>query len=498
MPDPGSPRQSLILTLDVGSSSVRALLFDSNARSLRDGGVRIPFSFRTGPGGQADADADALTGVVTSAISQVLEKVGSDRRRIAGVAFSTFWHNVLGVDENARAITPIYSWADTQSVAAAETLRQRLNEQEVHARTGCVLHPSYLPAKLLWIQQTNPPVFRNVVHWMSYGEYLLLKLLGRTVCSLSMASGTGLFDQNLCQWDPEILSALNLEPNQLSPLADFDQPLTGLLEPYRSQWPELQGLPWFPALGDGACSNIGSGCLTRERVALMVGTSGAMRALWPAEQVTVPSGLWCYRADRRRVLMGGALSNGGLLFEWMKETLRLEEDFAALEQEISRMKADSHGLTLLPFLAGERSPGWNANARAVIAGLSSHHRPIDILRAGLEAVAYRFSKVATLLKQVLPDTWEVIASGGALLKSPTWTQIMADVLGRPLTASPVPEASSRGAALMALEALGLIQSIEEIPAPLGSRFFPDMKSHKRYQAAMQRQDELYRQVIGPS
>jgi gluconokinase len=194
--------------------------------------------------------------------------------------------------------------------------------------------------------------------------------------------------------------------------------------------------------------------------------------------------------------MGGALSNGGLVFEWMKQTLRLEEDSAALEQEISQMAPDTHGLTLLPFLAGERSPGWNANARAVIAGLSSHHRPIDILRAGLEAVGYRFFKVAALLKQVLPDTWEIMASGGALLKSPTWTQIMADVLGRPLTASPVAEASSRGAALMALEALGLIRSIEEIPVPRGRQYLPDMTSHQRYHAAMQRQDELYRQVLG--
>lgn len=496
MPEPGSPRQSLILTLDVGSSSVRALLFDSNARHLRDCAVRIPFSFRTGPGGQADADPDALTSLVTSAISQLLGKAGRDRRRVVGVALSVFWHNVLGVDKNDRALTPIYSWADTRSSAAVETLRQRLNEPEVHTRTGCGLHPSYLPAKLLWIQQTDPAVFRNVVRWMSYGEYLLLKLLGQPICSLSMASGTGLFDQNSCQWDPEVLCVLNLEPSRLSPLADFDQPLTGLLEPYRSQWPELNGVPWFPALGDGACSNIGSGCSTQERVALMVGTSGAMRVLWPADQVTIPSGLWCYRADRRRFVMGGALSNGGLVFEWMKQTLRLEEDSAALEQEISQMAPDTHGLTLLPFLAGERSPGWNANARAVIAGLSSHHRPIDILRAGLEAVGYRFFKVAALLKQVLPDTWEIMASGGALLKSPTWTQIMADVLGRPLTASPVAEASSRGAALMALEALGLIRSIEEIPVPRGRQYLPDMTSHQRYHAAMQRQDELYRQVLG--
>ena len=186
--------------------------------------------------------------------------------RIVGVAVSTFWHNVVGVDSHSEAITPIYSWADTRSAAAAETLRQKLNESEVHARTGCVLHPSYLPAKLLWLQQTQPELFGRVAHWMSFGEYLYLKLMGRTICSLSMASGTGLFDQNRCLWDEELLEALSLRQNQLSPLGDLSATLSELTSPYADRWPALSRIPWLPALGDGACSNVGSGCSTQERV----------------------------------------------------------------------------------------------------------------------------------------------------------------------------------------------------------------------------------------
>ena len=189
----------LILTLDVGSSSLRVFLFDSRAEPFSSYDARAPFFFDTGRDGRADADPDALVRLVTSLISRVLEKAGKDCDRIAAVAVSTFWHNVLGVDGEDRAITPVYSWADTRSSAAARMLRGMLNEIEVHARTGCVLHPSYLPAKLFWIQQTDPFTFQRVRHWMSFGEYLYLKLFGRTVCSLSMASGTGLFDQNRCQ-----------------------------------------------------------------------------------------------------------------------------------------------------------------------------------------------------------------------------------------------------------------------------------------------------------
>ena len=127
-------------------------------------------------------------------------------------------------------------------------------------------------------------------------------------------------------------------------------------------------------------------------VALTVGTSGAMRVVVPGGVDTLPPGLWVYRVDRRRALFGGALSNGGNLFEWMSHTLRLDAD-PAVEAALRTLPPDGHGLTMLPFFAGERSPGWNPNARAAIIGLSLATAPLEILQAGLEAVAYRFALI---------------------------------------------------------------------------------------------------------
>src|SRR5262249_55281924 len=132
----------------------------------------------------------------------------------------------------------------------------------VHARTGCVFHSSYLPAKLLWLSQAQPGVFRRARRWMSIGEFIFLKLFGRPICSVSMASATGLFDQNLCAWDGEVLAALSIDPDQLSPLGDMNTPATGLIAPFARRWPRLRAIPWYPALGDGACNNLGSGCIT--------------------------------------------------------------------------------------------------------------------------------------------------------------------------------------------------------------------------------------------
>jgi len=188
------------------------------------------------------------------------------------------------------------------------------------------------------------------------------------------------------------------------------------------------------------------------------------------------------------------LSEGGSLFSWLIETLKLPS-LSEVEQALAKMEPDAHGLTILPFLAGERAPGWAGQARATIHGLSLATTPLDILRAGLEAVAYRIAIVFELLRQLLTSEPQIVASGGALIHSPSWLQIMADTLGRPVAISEVQEASGRGAALLALEALGILRNLSEAPDFIGPVFVPDVKHHERYRKAIERQKVLYEKLI---
>jgi len=192
--------------------------------------------------------------------------------------------------------------------------------------------------------------------------------------------------------------------------------------------------------------------------------------------------------------MGGAVSDGGNLIEWLRNTLRLP-DPKETERLLSAMEPDSHGLTFLPLLAGERGPGWADLANGTVSGLSMSSKPVEILRAAMEAVAFRFAIIAEIIETASPGEKEVVASGGGLLHSPTWTRIMADTLGRPITVSGVKEASSRGAALIALEALGGPE-IEAVQAPIGETFEPDPERHEIYRKALDRQRRLYDSVLG--
>lgn len=487
----------LILALDVGTSSTRAVLYDARGVMIEGIESRTAYQMETTPDGGVQMDADELCAIIGHNLDELLRQAGPAAAQIAGVAMCTFWHSLLGVDVNNHAVTPIFNWNDTRSADDVATLSRMADPAWLQARTGCRPHASYYPAKLLWLRRTQPELVARVARWMSPSEYFHLQLFGEARCGISMASGTGLLNQHDCRWDDEVLRLLGLSSDQLSPLtdnSDGDEPFTGLRDEYARRWPGLAAVPWFPAIGDGAASNIGSGGHTAEIIAINVGTSGAMRVCWPAATVRVPKGLWCYRASRRYAVIGGALSNGGDVYAWCQQTLRLDDN-EETERQLSALEAAAHGLTVLPFFSGERSTGWHSHARAAIIGLSLNTEPAEILRAALEAVCYRFAAIYERLKDEVPEAARIVASGGGILNSTVWTQMMADVIGMPVIASAVPEASSRGAALMALRALGLISDFSDAPATFGQVFAPDRANHERYLHGRERQEQLYKLLI---
>lgn len=483
----------LILTVDIGSSSTRTLLFDREGREVLGSLARVEHSLRSTADGGVEDDAPAALERVATCIDQTLAQVGALATQIGAVALDSYVSNVLGVDAAGQPLTPIYLYADTRSSAAARELRARLDEQAILQRTGCPLHSSYLPARLYWLQLTQPAIVRQVARWFSLGEYLFWHWFGHTQLSFSVASWSGLLNRHSLTWDAPLLAELGLDPAQFSPLVDANAALHGLRAPYAARWPSLAQIPWFPAIGDGAAANLGSGCTTAARVALTVGTTGALRVVLPSLP-KVPAGLWCYRVDRQRILLGGATSEGGNLFAWLRSVLQLG-DPVTVEAALAAGQPDAHGLTVLPFLAGERSPGWASDLRASIVGLSLNSTALDILHAGLEAVAYRFALIAQLLIPQLPDAPCFVANGGALLNSPAWAQICADVLGQPLYASAITEPSSRGAALLALESLGVLANLEALPLEYSCVYTPDAARHQRYCVGLERQQQVYAALL---
>lgn len=306
-----------------------------------------------------------------------------------------------------------------------------------------------------------------------------------------MASATGLFKQAECNWDEELLSGLQVRHEQLLPIAPPRKTAGGLRDDYMLRWPMLERAAWFQAIGDGAANNIGAGCVSRDRIALMLGTSGAIRILSRrAAPAMLPPELFCYRADRERVVIGGALSDGGGLMRWCEKNLELDSAGAELNALLESFEPDSHGLTMLPFWSGERAPGWSSDATGTIHGLRASTSSLDIGRAAMESICYLFARILQSLDSFAPDA-AITLTGKVFHSLPAWAQICADVLGRKVELSSVNEASLRGAALLALETIGTMDVLETRASRPGRVFVPDMQRHEVYRLAIERQRDLY-------
>ena len=439
-----------VLAVDVGTSSVRAQVFDETAEERGDP-ARREYAGEEDPG--------KLVAATRAAIDEAGGASGVD-----AVGASCFGHSLLALDAAGHPLTEILSWRDTRSAEAADWLLGRVDGSAVHERTGCQIHTSYWPAKLAWLARERPHVFRSARRFVSFCDYLYEQLLGREVATgIGMATPTGLVDLGRHAWDVELLETLGLEPERLPAISD--KPVDG----------------WYPAVLDGACSNIGAGCVTPGRAALMVGTSGAIRTVYETQSPQPRPGLFLHWVDDTRVVEGGSLSDGGNLNAWIAELLD------GPDGSLAGRDPGSHGLTFLTLLGGERSPGWHQHAKGAVHGLTFETTALDLRQAALEGVAFRFAEVADLM----PPLDEVVATGGALVEDPDWVQIMADALARPLATSRVREASLRGAAVLTLERLGVAPP----PAPVGPVVEPRGDKIEVFREARERQQRLYEVVI---
>ncbi|MCM3661853.1 gluconokinase [Georgenia satyanarayanai] len=475
----------LVLAVDVGSTASRGGLYDGRGLPVDRMKHKVPHAFTTATDGTSVIDPLQVVDEVAAIIDALArpELAG----RIAGVALDTFASSLVGVDAAGEPLTPCYTYADSRCAPQVNTLRAELDEAQVQQRTGTRLHSSYLPARLRWLHETHPGVVARVRRWMSLGELVVLRLTGTTAVGTSTAAWTGLLDRLTGTWDEGMLAVAGITPDTLSPVHHPDQPLTGLT----TRWPALAGAAWFPVVTDGLAANIGTGATDARTVVASFATSGAVRVRVPAEVPELPSGLWAYRVDAEHALLGGALNDVGRAVSWLEATLKL--DGVDLDGVLA---ADPDPTTplALPFLTGERSTGWAADARAVVAGLSAASTPAAIARGLLEGVALSYGRVVTELTRVAPRPEQILASGRMSQSLPHLLQLLADVTGVPVTPVTIKRSTLHGTALLALESLA--PQVERAAPTTAATVEPVAGRADYYAERAERFAALYSAVVG--
>ncbi len=478
--------RELIAVLDIGTSSVRAALYDLKAESVAGSEARIVYQAHVDAEGRAEMDARRLVSQCRSVLSGAVRALGP-RDRVVAVATSCFWHGLLGLDAAQRPATGIWLWSDQRSWRQALALRRDPAFATVRTRTGAPVHTSYWPAKLAWCREQAPAVWKRVCHWVSFTDYLHLELCGELGTSASMASGTGLRRLDDGCWDRELAERLELPP---ATLPGRVEEYTALRPASRRGLSPLARARWFGATGDGATATVGSDGAQPSRRSLTIATSAALRTALSKRPAVLPDGLWCYVIDDGSYVAGGAFSNGGNLHAWLVDRLRVDE--LMVERELRRLPPASAGLTFLPLLSGERSPGFAPRATGALAGLQESTTALELARAGAESVAALLRPVDRGLDALLHGVGRTVISGGGLVASPGWCQIVADALGKPLSSVRVEEASSRGAAILALRRLA---APAPPPLPLAHTWRPRRRATPVYENLERRLAALYEATV---
>lgn len=482
----------LWLGVDLGSSSCKAVVCDSNLAVLHTASREYPMDINSA--GWAEHDPWVILKAVTQVVQEILGK--SPIQQIKGIGFSGFMHSIMAVDRELNPITPCLAWADLRTIKQVQEIAGVLGKGSVYKRTGCPLHTTYVPAKLRWLWQELPQEFARAWKFVSVKEWVIAKLTGEHYCDLGIASGSGLLNLDTKTWDQEILSVGGLSADRL---ADVVEPAT-ILKGFHSAYSRSSGLPHqIPVIvgtSDAASSSIGTGAVSPDTLTVMVGTSAAARMLSPKPLLDPSGRSWCYYAYDDSWVVGGATNNGGNVLSWFLREFG-GGSFADLSEEATKAPLGAEGLVFLPFLAGERAPNWNSYARGFLWGLNLSHGRQHIIRSMMEGIAYQVRGIYDIVQGLSPAFSSVRATGG-FAYSDIWLTIMAGILGTSLDVFPNPDGSAIGSAALARTALLELPNLEWIASCLkfSRTIEPSDFERKQYREFYQRYVRLY-EVLEP-
>jgi gluconokinase len=469
-----------MIGVDIGTTSTKAVLFNNKGKAVSRFGVEYPLYTPTPV--TAEQDPEEIFQAVVTVIKNCLVEGNISVSDVRFVSFSSAMHSLIVVDGEGIPITRSITWADNRSADYAKKIKTEYNGHEIYLRTGTPIHPMSPLVKLVWLKNEQPELFQPQNKFISIKEYVFYRLFGEYVIDFSIASATGMFNLKKLDWDEEALQLAGVKREQLSKPVSTTSSITGLTPKFA----KLTGLsvqtPFVVGASDGVLSNLGVNAIKPGVVAVTIGTSGAIRAVTD-RPVTDPKGrIFCYALTEKHWVIGGPVNNGGMIFRWVRDELanaevetakRLGKDpYEVLTEIAAKVPAGSNGLIFHPYMAGERAPLWNANARGSFFGLGMHHKKEHMIRAVLEGVIMNLYSVLLALEELIGTPTSVQATGG-FARSVLWRQMLADVFDQEVTIPESFESSCLGAIVLGMYGFGEISSLEDVETMVGA-----IHSHK--------------------
>ncbi|MEU5693555.1 gluconokinase [Actinosynnema sp. NPDC020468] len=466
----------VVLAIDVGTTATKVVAVDRTAGVVASGEHGYPM--RTTPSGEATHDPEQVWAAASAALREVAATPGV---RVRALALTGAMHTVLGLDSAFRPVTPSLSWADNRAAGEASRLRDTPEGRALHRATGTPVHPMSPLVKLAWFAARG----ESAARWCGLKDYVGYRLTGVLATEHSSASGTGLLRLSTLDWNPDSLACAGVSA---SSLPDLHAPTTA----FPATLDGFTGVPVVLGGGDGPMANLGVGAVDPGVAAVSLGTSGALRVVRDRPAVDDDGHVFCYFAAEDLWVLGGAVSNGGVVAQWAADTFGA--DVPTLLEEAAAVPAGARGVTALPYLLGERAPWWNPAATSALIGVRREHGRAEITRALVEGVAQQLALVLDAVRSV-SDVTAVRATGGAF-RGDLWAPVLASALGLPLDLTEDSGGSAIGAALVAWHSLGELPSLKEAShlIPTSTRIHPNNEDATHYTQARPAIARLHRAI----
>ena len=462
-----------VIGVDIGTTSTKTVLFTKQGEVVQKRDINYPL--RSPVLEAAEQDPEEIFDAVITTVRQVIQASQIEPASVLCLSFGAAMHSLIAVDAQGKPLTKSITWADNRSVKWAEKIKQQQGH-EIYLRTGTPIHPMSPFIKITWLRHEHPELFKQAAKFISIKEYIFYRFFQKYVVDYSIASATGLLNLVDLAWDQEALSEAGISESHLSELV----PTTHILQPIQAEYATQMGIkpdtPIVIGASDGVLSNLGVGAIAPGIVAVTVGTSGAIRAVSDRPIVDPQERLFCYALSEKHWVIGGAVNNGGIALRWVRDQLtdtevraaqRLGKDpYELITMLAATVPAGSGGLIFHPYLMGERSPIWNADARGSYFGLNMSHTKAHLVRAVLEGIVYNLSLVLAALEDCIGKAERIQATGG-FARSPFWRQMMSDVFDRAVTVPESFQSSALGAAVLGLYALKEVSSLDVVLGMIG-------------------------------
>jgi len=453
--------------IDIGTSSVKALLIDSGGRVIK---TAVPeYSFQTPKPLWAPADPLDWWEATQQAIKELLLKVQSSE--IAGIGLTGQMHGMVAMNKEGSVLRPCIMWNDQRSHLECDEITERVGQKKILSITGNPVLPGFTAPKILWTQKNEPDLFALIDKVVLPKDFIRYKLTGSFFSDVSDASGTSLLDVGKRTWSQEMFDCMGWPISWMPEVTESTEVSAKISAEAATLTGLLEGTPVVAGGGDCAAQAVGSGIVEEGKVSVTLGTSGVVFAQSDEYRVE-PNGklhAFCHAVPGKWHVMGVMLSAAGS-FQWYKNQFGMEEQriekegganaYETLTKEAQQVIAGSEGLFFLPYLSGERTPHPDPYARGCFIGMSLRHQKKHHTRAVLEGVSYGLNDSLSMMQELGVNPNEIILSGGGS-RSALWKQMLADIFATPCAMVNALEGAAYGAAILAAVGVGGFGTVQE-------------------------------------